>query len=364
MRRRSGFTLIELLVVIAIIAVLIALLLPAVQAAREAARRAQCTNNLKQLGLASHNYLSQNNCLPLQTQYPASADISWGWSYGWPLALLPNLEQTSMFNAFNFSTGMFGNASGNQPPYAAFNNTTVAYMQLNVLICPSDGVKRRPQAPYGTLNYVGNQGGPGAVMAFSGTVVPQLWFTWGGTWADVNNFGPIGIEGIRDGTSKTGLFSERLVGLSGSPNVPLGSADQKRAIYNSTVGAPHPATVQQLTAFLLSCKGLPAGTASVRSDGNGAYWAMAYPWHLAVNEYNHVLPPNSLSCQNKTDYFGTWLTFVGPTGAAPPSSNHPGGANMCMADGSVRFVRDSVNQQAWWSLGTRAGGEVIDGSSY
>ena len=108
MRRRSAFTLIELLVVIAIIAVLIALLLPAVQAAREAARRAQCTNNLKQLGLAVHNYLTVTNVLPMQSMYPASASISSGWSYGWPLALLPNLEQTPLFNAFNFSIGVPG----------------------------------------------------------------------------------------------------------------------------------------------------------------------------------------------------------------------------------------------------------------
>jgi prepilin-type N-terminal cleavage/methylation domain-containing protein/prepilin-type processing-associated H-X9-DG protein len=369
MRRRSGFTLIELLVVIAIIAVLIALLLPAVQSAREAARRAQCTNNLKQLGLAAHNYLQQNNCLPLQTMYPASADISWGWSYGWPLALLPNLEQTNTFNAFNFSTGMFGNQPNNQPPYAALNNTTVAYFQLGVLICPSDGIKRKPQTPYGGTNYVGNQGGPGAVMAFSGTVVPQTWFSWGGTWADVNNFGPIGIENIRDGTAHTGLFSERLLGINGTyPGAPVkilrSSQDARRAIFNGTVGAPHPATVAQLTAFLQSCMALPGTTQAIRGDANGAYWAMAYPWHLAVNEYNHVLTPNSVSCQNPTDYFGTWLTFVGPTGAAPPMSNHPGGANMCAADGSVRFVRDSVNQNTWWGLGTRNGGEVIGNDTF
>ena len=85
-KQRSGFTLIELLVVIAIIAVLIALLLPAVQSAREAARRSQCINNLKQIGLAAHNYVSVNNVLPMQTTYPAGAIQSWGWSYGWPLA--------------------------------------------------------------------------------------------------------------------------------------------------------------------------------------------------------------------------------------------------------------------------------------
>ena len=172
MRRRSGFTLIELLVVIAIIAVLIALLLPAVQAAREAARRAQCTNNLKQLGLAVHNYNSSNNVLPLQTMFPTNEAVSWGWSYGWGLALLPNLEQTTMFNAFNFATGLFGNSSSRRVSTRP-SNTTVAYLQLAAYICPSDGTRLRPQAPYGATSYMGNQGGPGALAAFTGTIVPQ-----------------------------------------------------------------------------------------------------------------------------------------------------------------------------------------------
>src|SRR5438874_6206243 len=99
MRKRRGFTLIELLVVIAIIAVLIALLLPAVQSAREAARRAQCTNNLKQLGLAVHNYVSAQQVLPAQTMYPSCAPMSGGWSFGWPLMVLQYLEQGPLYNA-------------------------------------------------------------------------------------------------------------------------------------------------------------------------------------------------------------------------------------------------------------------------
>jgi prepilin-type processing-associated H-X9-DG protein len=355
------------LVVIAIIAVLIALLLPAVQSAREAARRASCLNNLKQLGLASHNYISQNNCLPLQTMYPASADISWGWSYGWPLALLPGLEQSSMFNHFNFATGMFGNASGNKPGFCAFGNTTVAYQQLSVLICPSDGARARPQGAFGCTSYVGNQGGPGSITPFTGTVVPQMWFSWGG-WGDLQNFGPIGIEAIKDGTSQTGMFSERLLGIAGNPRVTLGSKDFKRAIFNSSSGGgpsakwhTGQAEVQQ---FLNGCKGLPGTTVAIRSEANGSYWTMAYPWHLAVNEYNHVGQPNSFSCQNSAEYFGTWLTFVGPTGSAPPSSNHAGGVNICFADGSVRFIKDSVQFPTWWALGTRDGNEPIQGESY
>src|SRR6476660_7260964 len=111
-----GFTLIELLVVIAIIAVLIALLLPAVQAAREAAQRSQCVNNLKQLALAVHNYQSSNSVLPAQSISSAEATQnaeSWGWGYGWPLAILPHMEQQPLFDVFNFSRGFFETGAEN-----------------------------------------------------------------------------------------------------------------------------------------------------------------------------------------------------------------------------------------------------------
>jgi prepilin-type N-terminal cleavage/methylation domain-containing protein/prepilin-type processing-associated H-X9-DG protein len=360
MRKRAGFTLIELLVVIAIIAVLIALLLPAVQAAREAARRSQCVNNLKQLGLAVHNYVQQNNVLPLQSMYPASADVSWGWSYGWPLGLLPNLEQASMFNAFNFSTGLFGNSP--TPNFASLGNTTVAYAQLNVLLCPSDGSNKRPAAPYGTTNYVGNMGGPGVIAAMTGTIVPNGSFISG--WGDSQNFGAIGLESIRDGTSNTALFSERLIGINGGPKVRLDSTDAKRAIFNGTQGAAWKSGPAAALQFVQGCKSLPGSTLSEKSDANGYVWCASYPWHVAVNDYTHFTPPNSISCQNPSEYFGSWLTFVGPTGAAPPMSNHPGGVNLCFSDGSVRFVKDTVNLQAWWGIGTRNGGEVISADAY
>ncbi len=141
MRRRNAFTLIELLVVIAIIAVLIALLLPAVQAAREAARRAQCVNNLKQLGLAVHNYLSSNNSFPMQA-IANYAQSTGSWSVSWTDSLLPQFEQQSMYNSMNFSL-----------PTTDGSNTTAGYTYIGDPVCPSESVLTRPASPWAPLNY-------------------------------------------------------------------------------------------------------------------------------------------------------------------------------------------------------------------
>src|SRR4051795_10507893 len=137
-RHRHGFTLIELLVVIAIIAVLIALLLPAVQAAREAARRAQCVNNLKQLGLAVHNYISQTDVLPAHT---LDNSATWGWFAPWTAALLPSMEQQAMYNSLNFSMPML--ELGFISPFVGAN-TTVGLSKINVLLCPSESITKTP----------------------------------------------------------------------------------------------------------------------------------------------------------------------------------------------------------------------------
>ncbi|GAC1468692.1 MAG: DUF1559 domain-containing protein [Isosphaeraceae bacterium] len=364
-RPRQGFTLIELLVVIAIIAVLIALLLPAVQAAREAARRAQCINNLKQLGLAAHNYLSSNNVLPMQTTYPAGADQSWGWSYGWPLALAPTLEQGSLFNSFNFSLGMFGNASGYTIQHG---NDTLISIQLATLICPSDGGSQRPQAPWGMTNYVGNMGGPGQIGMFTGSIVSNA--VWGGSPGE-GNCGPVGLERITDGTSNTALFSERLVGIAGvdPKTVNRGSKDFKRFVFDgpstSPASGPNSGPAGAL-AFAQACKNLPATTQPHATFNSGCYWLAGYPLHVVVNGYLHAGTPNGPSCNNPTGSFASlsWIYFVNPQGSAPPTSNHSGGVNIGFADGSVKFIKDTVNQQSWWALGSRNGGEVISSDAY
>ncbi len=351
-RSRRGFTLIELLVVIAIIGVLIALLLPAVQSAREAARRAQCTNNLKQLALAVHNYADQNQVFPSMSMYPHVSSESWGWSFGWPLAILPQMEQTPVFNAFNFSCGIFGNAGGAGLTVA---NTTVGYLQMGYLLCPSDGSKVRPGNPYGSTNYVGNYGGPGIMSQYSGTIVPHSGAT------SHKNAGPVGFESIRDGSSNTALFSERLRGIGGGA-MALNSPDAKRAIFPASTGAANDTNNATLAlGFINSCKGLPGTTMSVNQHGSGYVWIASYPWHIAVNSYLHAGTPNSTSCSNPNE---GWLTYPGPGGSAPPTSYHSGGVNIAFSDGSVRFVKDSVNLTTFWALGTRNGGEAVSQDSY
>jgi prepilin-type N-terminal cleavage/methylation domain-containing protein/prepilin-type processing-associated H-X9-DG protein len=357
MKRRSGFTLIELLVVIAIIAVLIALLLPAVQQAREAARRAQCTNNLKQLGLAVHNYISQNNVLPPHDMYPTTSNISSGWTYGWPMAILPQLDQQAMFNAFNFSMGIFGRF--------ASANTTVGYVQITSLLCPSDGSMLRPASPWGTQNYVGNYGGPGPIMIGTGTIVPLA----APLSPYANSMGPVGMESIIDGSSSTGLFSERLIGLHGGQKVYAGQVKNMalRGVYANTQSGVNPNnwdggyTQAQAYQVLQACNNLPGTTPSTLTWGNGYTFVTGYPWYVSTNGYTHYGTPNKNSCADPNDAT-TW--FVNSHGSAPPTSNHPGGVNVCMADGSVHFIKDSVNYITWWALGTRNQGEVIDQSTY
>jgi prepilin-type N-terminal cleavage/methylation domain-containing protein/prepilin-type processing-associated H-X9-DG protein len=358
--RRPGFTLIELLVVIAIIAVLIALLLPAVQAAREAARRAQCVNNLKQLGLAVHNYISSNSVLPAQAINPAGATQSWGWTYGWGLAILPHMEQQPAYNAWNFSLGLFGNAAGNTYQKG---NVTVAYMNISGFLCPSDSIKKMPLDPYGGTNYVCNYGGPGQLGnttdgAYSGTMVPNADTTKNA------NLGPIGIESITDGTSNTALFSERLLGLVGSPQIPVTDKNHKRVVFTAT-GPIGKTGATGAMAMVTACKSLPL-TATCTANGSsasGRTWTMAYQYHVAVNAYNHVGAPNSNSCVNTVDQ-GGWLTMGGPLSTTPPNSNHSGGVNMGFADGSVRFLKDSVSLPTFWAIGTRDYGETVSSDSY
>ncbi|WP_406697803.1 DUF1559 domain-containing protein [Singulisphaera sp. Ch08] len=352
--RKRGFTLIELLVVIAIIAVLIALLLPAVQAAREAARRSQCINNIKQLGLAVHNYNSTYSCFPPSCSGPEVAgtlSVDSGWSFGWPLAVLSGMEQQAMFNAVNF----FNRPRGPE-------NSTIGYAQLGSLICPSDGTTQKPSDPWATNNYVGNFGGPGIIKRWTGTMVP------GSKWTSASaQLGPIGIESIRDGTSNTGLFSERLVGLkanAGLAQLRLSSSDAKRGFFDSGATVPgETGDPAQAMTFYNTCKALPGSTVAKNSQCFGYIWIVGYYVHC-TNTYNHFGPPNMPLCHNNQYENSASQTWEISAGIGSPTSNHSGGVNMGLADGSVKFIKDTVNLPSWWALGTRNGGEVISADAY
>jgi len=387
-RERRAFTLIELLVVIAIIAVLIALLLPAVQAAREAARRAQCVNNLKQLGLAAQNYISSNNCMPPQTSWPTLAATSNGntagyaWGFTWYYALFPQLEQTQIFNAMNFSVSPADPAQ-----------ISAAVTKVSALLCPSESANLQLFAStnlftapsgntyyYSVSNYVGNYGGPAAYTPYSGTIIPGYDVEAGMNAAAVR-IPIVGIQSITDGTSNTGLFSERLLaaypyvsgtGATGTAVFPSGGSSAWRAVFQSPQGAgAGTATMTSNTALLFAqaCNSLPSTTSSGYSNVVGVQMMAGNPAFVVLTSYMHWTAPNTAPCSNPSDLVTTATTgssfgIIGPYGSASANSNHPGGVNVCFADGSVHFIKSSIGLQTWWGLGTRAGGEVLSSDQY
>jgi len=362
--RRRGFTLIELLVVIAIIAVLIALLLPAVQAAREAARRAQCVNNLKQLGLAIHNYLSQQNAFPplfgnwnmVGTAEPNANNGEGPWPLGWGVSILGAMEQMALYNSANWSLG------AQDAP-----NTTLSYTKIATYICPSESQSNGPWPGVPSfINYAVNFGGPASISAWSGVVVPMLGTSTTQCRCYINgNIGSFGTQGLVDGTSNTALFSEKLIGIQ-TPSagvITTASIFAKRVIFQATgvssIAADTGGPAEALK-FYQGCRSVPATAVAVGTNyWNGACWSGSHAGTLRFNAYTHINTPNGLSCTTVSDQ-----DPGGVTTAITPASNHAGGVNVGMADGSVKFIKDSINYQTWWALGSRALGEVVSADSY
>jgi prepilin-type N-terminal cleavage/methylation domain-containing protein/prepilin-type processing-associated H-X9-DG protein len=372
---RRAFTLIELLVVIAIIAVLIALLLPAVQSAREAARRAQCTNNLKQLGLATHNYHATYNCFPSGAMWPCSVTefmsnppsggACWGWGVGPLVQVFNYMEQTVLYNAYNAALGVWGsyppNASG---PILWWGNTTVFNAASTSFLCPSDPRQLPPSSQITVINYGGNFGGPFAMGGFTGTIIPDANSGWGtmdpnGNSASLMNTAKtVGVQDVIDGTSNTSLWSEMLTPPGVSVVAGSGKNLENRVFFNANVTNVLP-TAAGVLQFLAVCRSLPTGTPA-QSSTMGYQWWSAYPGYVNSN-FNHVGTPNTRQCQSSgnTDSWG-----MDNYGTASPNSMHPGGVNVGFADGSVKFIKDSVSLQAWWGLGTRANGDIVSSDAY
>ena len=342
---RAGFTLIELLVVIAIIAVLIALLLPAVQAAREAARRAQCTNNLKQFGLALHNYHAAQNTFPMGTtlQYAyVGQSTEWQWNT-WSVhaQLLPFLEQTPIYNTINFYFPCVATTGG---PAA----TTALYVKINSFLCPSDG-----------------NAGMSFINSYYGSMGPSVGYITqtqsSGLFAQETSKS---IAAVTDGTSNTVATSERLVG---SPNQPDHYPGNGMDNVSGGSGVWWAYTAQSnLPGFMVSlqlCNAAWQANLTTQSCYNsaGEYWAWGTP---GMTLFNTLVPPSSTqypwnSCRTGCGGCGTDSSNI-----VNATSRHPGGANVGMADGSVRFVKSSLSMLTWMQLGTISGGEVISSDSY
>jgi prepilin-type N-terminal cleavage/methylation domain-containing protein/prepilin-type processing-associated H-X9-DG protein len=347
MRARSpGFTLIELLVVIAIIAVLVGLLLPAVQAAREAARRTQCINNLKQIGLAAHNYLGAFGVLPFgkgpsyKAVLPATP-IYARWSAHSQLLLF--IEQGNLFNSINFSLppetpGMAG-AVPFMPAYDNPNreNATASRTMVATFLCPSD-LPTLPDWPGGN-NYWGNQQSWLCDLSevLPSTIAPQE--TSRGIFYYLSS---VSLAKVTDGSSQTAFFSEKIRG-QGTPN----PRTDGFIIPNQT----------SLDATHSDCQALNPLTAVPITHRSGWSWVMG---EMCCTTYNHVSPPNTYSCGG-VPFPGSMANM---SVQVPPTSYHPGGVNVLMGDGTVSFIRDGVSLPTWRALATRDGGEVISADSY
>lgn len=305
---RHGFTLIELLVVIAIIAILIGLLLPAVQKVREAASRMKCQNNLKQIGLGVHNYHDAHQKFPSGGQPPTTTS---GSQFSALAQLLPYIEQDNVFRMIDFRVPV------QDPANAAARAITISLFR-----CPSDRENPMPSLG-GAVNYPANTG----AMHFFVIPNPQL---YNGVFY-VNTTTRFGD--ITDGTSNTAFFSERL--LSDGSN---GIVSPIEDVFFSPADPATPDEAHNL------CQQV-----DINNLANQFPLFMGAPWMHHQHRYQHVSPPNSRSC-------GFFL--VGKS-TMPPSSRHSGGVNILLGDGSVRFLRQTVDLPTWRALGTRNGGEVL-----
>lgn len=352
---RRAFTLVELLVVIAIIGILIALLLPAVQAAREAARRSQCSNNLKQLGLALHNYHDSNKAFPSLGQgtdcsgCTRERDSTYGHMSGL-VVMLPYLEQTPLYDKFSSPNSGY-QAWGPVPWYGW--NFAPHHDQPTSVLCPSDSESGRTvdlgQAYWwqGDNSYIFSTGDD--VITYSrGQRRPRGLF-------GENSF--ITFADIKDGTSNTIAMSEAVVNKQNGARTTRGNyvQDMGEGILRANPSA------------CLAYKG-SGDTISASAPGIGSLRGVNWPWGCVVNSgFCTILPPNSIGCKGGPSEWGEDHVL-------PPDSYHPGGVNVLLADGSQRFISETINSGnlaapavrsgpspygVWGALGSRDGGETV-----
>jgi prepilin-type processing-associated H-X9-DG protein len=333
---------------------------------------------LKQLGLAAQNYVSANNVFPPQTSWPTMAanvtqnTLGLQWGFNWYYAIFPQLEQQPVFNSVNFSLTPFDPSQ-----------LTAASTKVAALLCPDESSSTQLYTVtlgantyyYAVSNYVGNYGGPAAIAPFNGTIIPEYNVEAGGVMTmntiSGNNLQSVGMQSITDGTSNTGLFSERLIAgypFGSTASVYPNGTSGLRAIFTGSVSAAPssvvpgvPVTSSTAMLFAQGCQALSSTIVSPYPAAVGIEMIAGNPGYLTLSSYTHWTAPNTPPCQNSIDVI---LGYVGPYGAASANSLHPGGVNMCFADGSVHFIKNSVSLVTWWGLGSRAGGEVLSSDSY
>ncbi len=383
--RRRGFTLIELLVVISIIAVLIALLLPAVQAAREAARRSQCVNNMKQLGLGLHNFESTCGTFPKGVNEPfvnglttntvsdtLCSDVQEPFGPNWAIMILPYIEQSALYSSSNvngypgwaaYSTPNVNTAPGATNYNLDWANTTVRGTRLNVMVCPSDpnntpannfyqssDYSKFPDYPpfknagFVALNWArGNYGAVQGATDSDNTVNGQPGYTHQ-PYPGLTKRGMIGVNfgsriaEVTDGLSNTGMVAEMRVGL------------------NTIDGR---------------------GTWAI-GMGSMSLCCEARPYNPTPNSLNWAGPncddggDETQFCYAVIQSFPNLAVTGMPCNCTPGNNNsggqarslHPGGVNLCMGDGSVRFIRNTITEQVWWALMTCQDGTILSADQY
>lgn len=350
-RRAHGFTLIELLVVVSIVAVLIALLLPAVQQAREAARRTQCKNNLKQIGLSLHNYESTHSVLPAYYSFGAANS----GSFSVQAQLLPYMDQASLHSLIDFAIRpQIGCCPGDVNPLLI----QVAKTRLSVFRCPSDpgpdvinvtsgttGGATGATFQYATTNYHVNSG------TGVGTLYDARLPTDGIAWTNAK----VRFSDISDGLTNTAAFSESLIGLPAQIVSAPSNNKERRRSYVNVACIWNSSTVPPVTAGLANGFSAPwdpsllqAMTVAISrgwAGQRGAGWIHGREYWTA---YNHYHSPNS-----STPDMGTC-----GNGIFAARSEHAGGIQLLLCDGSVRFASESMNLATWRAIGTRSGTEL------
>jgi len=325
--------------------------LPAVQAAREAARRAQCTNNLKQVGLATHNYHSTHGVFPMGSSkqpFDAPAQFASGaWdSWSGQALMLSSMEQLAVYNACNFSL-----APGQIDARLGYYVNSTAYNTIiRSFLCPSD-----PNA----------SGQTGYINSYAASVGTTTFHTWNaagstGLYAYQAAFG---VEAATDGTSNTVAFSEMIVNAPGN-SVPRRGKAAGGAGVSSTAGGKldvNASGIAAVRADMQSCTANFTPNASGNNTGCGFRWGMGA---MGLTMFNTIVPPNGggvvswSACRTQCCAQAQHAHYV------VAGSYHAGGVNTLMGDGSVKFIKESINMLTWWALGTRAGGEVVSADAF